>query len=251
MKETGKFRKKKISFSMVSNDIIRDKEVSLKAKGLYALIQSYITIENFTLYKDYLVSRCKEGKASFDSAWKELKSCGYLKQYKVNTKDGFSYEYELLDSPDPDFPGVGNPEVESPHMGNRGCINNTLVNNTIVNNNLSNPITSVSETMEMIGYKTFPATDQRQLKEICELITDTLNLPDGQSVRVAKANIPASAVKERFRKLNQFHIQYVMECLKTGAHRIGNPKNYLLTTLYNAPLTMESHYQNRVAKEIN
>lgn len=43
----GKFRKKKVNFSMISNEIIRDDTVSLKTKGLYALIQSYITMDDF------------------------------------------------------------------------------------------------------------------------------------------------------------------------------------------------------------
>jgi hypothetical protein len=47
--ENGSFRKKKTYFSQVSNEALRDNTLSLKAKGLYALIQSYITIENFTL----------------------------------------------------------------------------------------------------------------------------------------------------------------------------------------------------------
>ena len=72
----GKFRKKRTNFSMVSNDIIRNDSVSLKAKGLYALIQSYITIDNFTLYKGFLQSKCIEGERAFDSAWRELKEKG-------------------------------------------------------------------------------------------------------------------------------------------------------------------------------
>ena len=32
--KSGRFRKKKVNFSMVSNSIIRDKDISLKAKGL-------------------------------------------------------------------------------------------------------------------------------------------------------------------------------------------------------------------------
>lgn len=72
----GKFRKKKVNFSMISNEIIRDDTVSLKSKGLYALIQSYITLEDFSLYKGFLLSKCKEGKKAFDAAWKELKDAG-------------------------------------------------------------------------------------------------------------------------------------------------------------------------------
>jgi len=105
--KNGRFRKKKVFFTQVSNNALRDKTLSLKAKGLYSLIQSYITIEDFTLYKDYLKSFCKEGTKAFESAWKELKDEGYLIQYRLqdNTPDKnnkkkmtFYYEYELLDS---------------------------------------------------------------------------------------------------------------------------------------------------------
>lgn len=95
----GRFRKRN-NYSMVSNYILRDDDISLKAKGLYALIQSYITLDNFTLYKSFLMSRCCEGERAFDSAWKELKEAGYLKMYKI--REGaktFVYEYELLDDP--------------------------------------------------------------------------------------------------------------------------------------------------------
>lgn len=43
---------------------------------------------------------CKEGRDGFNSAWNELKKCGYLVQYKYKDKSGaFYYEYELLDAP--------------------------------------------------------------------------------------------------------------------------------------------------------
>jgi hypothetical protein len=51
MSENGVFRKKKVYFAQVSNEALRNSKLSLKAKGLYSLIQSYITIENFILYK--------------------------------------------------------------------------------------------------------------------------------------------------------------------------------------------------------
>ena len=79
----GKFRKKRVNFSMVSNEILRDNSISLKAKGLYSLIQSYVTLENFTLYKGFLMSCCAEGRKAFDSAWNELKTSGYLVQYRL------------------------------------------------------------------------------------------------------------------------------------------------------------------------
>ncbi len=99
--KSGAFRKKKVYFSQISNLALRDRNLSLKAKGLYALIQSYITIENFTLYKTTLKKECLEKEKAFETTWKELKEKGYLIQYRLQGNKGyFYYEYELLDTAD-------------------------------------------------------------------------------------------------------------------------------------------------------
>ena len=54
---SGAFRKKKISYAQVSNFALRDEKLSLKAKGLLSLIESYINLENFTLYKQFLINK--------------------------------------------------------------------------------------------------------------------------------------------------------------------------------------------------
>lgn len=99
--ESGSFRKKRKNFAQVSNFALMDKTLSIKAKGLYAMIESYISIPDFTLYKDFLMKQSCDGEKSFNSGWKELKEKGYLKIYKAQTPKGFIYEYELLDEPTP------------------------------------------------------------------------------------------------------------------------------------------------------
>lgn len=98
--QTGAFRKKKIKFAQVSNIALRDDKLSLKAKGLYALIQSYVTLEDFTLYKTTLKKQCVEKEKAFESTWAELKDAGYLIQYRFQDDQGkYYYEYDLLDEP--------------------------------------------------------------------------------------------------------------------------------------------------------
>lgn len=131
----GTFKKKKVYFSQVSNSAIRDEKLSLKAKGLYSLIQSYITIEDFTLYKNNLMKKCKEKRDGFNTAWKELKENGYLVQYKTKLEDGtYNYEYELLDEPCTDNPPTEKPHVEKPPTEKPHLYNNTKPNNTNFNN---------------------------------------------------------------------------------------------------------------------
>lgn len=96
----GTFRTKAISFSIITNEVLRHEKLSLKAKGLYVLIYSYITIPNFVLYKSYLVKQSKESETAFKSAWKELKAAGFLHQHKIRAANGkFVYEYSLSETP--------------------------------------------------------------------------------------------------------------------------------------------------------
>lgn len=106
----GKFRHRKTNFAQISNTALQDKRLSLKAKGLYSMIQSYLTIPNYDLYKWSLIKQCKEGEKAFDSAWRELKDCGYLKQYRIpgGERGRFCYEYELLDVADETNPATVN-----------------------------------------------------------------------------------------------------------------------------------------------
>lgn len=133
--KNGAFRKKKVYFTQVSNHALRDSTISLKAKGLYALIQSYLTLEDFTLYKSTLRKQGCEGEKAFENTWKELKDAGYLIQYKYKGEKGYyCYEYELLDEK------IQTPEkegVDNLGGGEGGCISNTDINNTNINNNQS------------------------------------------------------------------------------------------------------------------
>ena len=74
----GFFRSKK-GFTVVQNEITRDTHISLKAKGLYLVIQAYISMPDKKWTKEDFRNLTKEGKKAFDSAWKELKDFGYLK----------------------------------------------------------------------------------------------------------------------------------------------------------------------------
>lgn len=95
-KENGVFRSK-TGFTAVQNNIVRDKEISLKAKGLYLSIQSCITMPNTVWKKDDFFARCCEGEKAFESAWNELKEKGFLKTHMKIVEGHFSPEYELLD----------------------------------------------------------------------------------------------------------------------------------------------------------
>ncbi len=96
----GFFRSKK-GFTVVQNEITRDNKISLKAKGLYLVIQAYITMPDKKWTKEDFLNLAKEGRKAFDTAWQELKDNGYLKVHFMPNNGKWQAEYELLDAPDP------------------------------------------------------------------------------------------------------------------------------------------------------
>ena len=94
-------------FCSVSYAVVLDKNLSLKAKGLYHLIKSCIEDPEFD-YDHFKPAVKAKGSDAFDSTWKELKKAGYLKQRRIsygnNENKGFHYEYELLDTADDSTP---------------------------------------------------------------------------------------------------------------------------------------------------
>jgi len=150
----GSFVSPSTYFSIISNHALRDPKLSLKAKGLYSLIRSYITMDNFTLYKNTLIKQCQEKETSFESTWKELKDKGYLLQHKNRVKDGsFHYTYELLDKSIINSGGIPqNPGGGSSTEWKKGVYNKTDLNNTYLNNTKS--LTSLTKD-EHFFLKTF------------------------------------------------------------------------------------------------
>ncbi|MGN0240793.1 MAG: DUF6017 domain-containing protein [Candidatus Weimeria sp.] len=85
----------------------------------------------------------------------------------------------------------------------------------------------------------------KMLREIFDLILDTIT-SRARYIRCAGEDKPAGVVKAQFMKLDMSHIEYVLYSLDANALDIRNIKAYLLTTLYNAPLTIDSYYTTKV-----
>ena len=87
---------------------------------------------------------------------------------------------------------------------------------------------------------------REELDELVELMVDVMIMPDHASLRIAGVERPAEVVKERFLKLEHSHIAYVLGCLHTNTSKVGNIRSYLLTSLYNAALTIDNYYRAEV-----
>lgn len=151
--------------------------------------------------------------------------------------------------------------------------NNTEYNNTDISDTDSFPFTSfrerhVRETKrsdadqreryreilsENISYEIllqdYPL-DRDILTEILELMLDTV-CTTRSTVRISGDDKPAEVVKSQFLKLDSEHIRFVMDGLKDNTTRIRNMRQYLLATLYNAPLTIGNYYRSLVSHDMS
>lgn len=90
--------------------------------------------------------------------------------------------------------------------------------------------------------------DKAVLHEILELLVETVTSRK-RFLRICGEDKPKEVVKSRLMKLDSSHIQYILECLKENSTQIRNIKQYLLATLYNAPVTVDSYYSAQVRHE--
>ena len=88
-------------------------------------------------------------------------------------------------------------------------------------------------------------TEEETLDGILDLLSETCSTKK-KMIRIAGDDKPREVVKSRLMKLNSLHIQYVLDCLKDNTSDVKNIKQYLLTTLFNAPVTISPYYQAKV-----
>ena len=84
--------------------------------------------------------------------------------------------------------------------------------------------------------------DKEVLNALLDMVVDVV-CSKRKMIRIAGDDKPVSVVKAQFMKLHAGHVEYVLDGLKNSVAKVRNIKQYILATLYNAPLTMQSYYQ--------
>ena len=85
-------------------------------------------------------------------------------------------------------------------------------------------------------------------KVLVELVCDVVCGRHKGDISVGGAMMPVNVVKDRLWSLNAFHIEYVRSCLEKLDNRNGikNIRSYMLTCLYNAPITYDQYFEQMV-----
>lgn len=129
-------------YTVMSNTHLRDKRLTLKAKGLLSVMLSLP--DNWDYSVDGLVAISKENKTAIQNTLKELETCGYLE--RTRTQDGFGrfdYIYDIFEQPKAKTPQAenlftDNLFTESPCTENQPQLNTNIPNTKEQNTNISN-----------------------------------------------------------------------------------------------------------------
>ena len=273
-------------YTVMSNYHLRDRLLSLKAKGLLSLMLSLPEDWDYTMKG--LARICKDGIDSISGGIRELETHGYLVRARVRNENGQlgSIEYTILEQPkEPaqtpapirekpirENPIQVNPMLDAPIQENPAQLNTKEQNKELSITQGSSPIPSSPPTprertgrdgmreresyreliLENIEYDILTQNaqlDKARLDELVELMVDTV-CSKRQTIRIAGDDYPAEVVRSRFLKLNASHIEYILDRMRENTTYVRNIKKYLLAALYNAPVTMDSYYTSLVSHDL-
>ena len=275
---------KKKDYTVMSNHHLRNKNLSLKARGLLGTMLS--NKDDWVYSLSHLADQCKEGISAVRSGLVELEEAGYVIRKQRRDKNGkfVDVEYIIYENPILENPTSEN-RILDKSMSEDKTVINTIERNTKRTNTKDNKYQSNLISEESIDYdEVFPAEqirkdemddihsydfwlkrihqqieyeslevsyadDIKMINEMVEIIIETL-LSDKQIDFINRSNYPIGLIKNRFLSLEYQHIQYILECFHntTKEREIKNVKQYLKTMLFNAPVTIDTHYTAKVNK---
>lgn len=253
------------NYTMMSNQHLKDKRLTLKAKGLMSVMLSLPENWDYTLRGLSAIS--KEGVDAISEAVKELERSGYVIRNRKRDERGrlSGTEYLIYEDchmnsqPAQDAPKPEKPKQENPAQLNTNRSNTNSEKTYPPNTQGENPYPSIhlrerqedvaairDSVRSQIGYDCLVTPYNRdRMDEIVELMVEIL-CTGRKTITISGAEYPAELVRERMRKINSMHIEYIFGCLEQNASRVRNIKKYLLTTLFNAPATMGNYYDAQV-----
>ena len=273
------------NYTTMSNYHLRDPNLSNKARGLLSTMLSLP--ENWDYTTRGLARICKDGVDGITAQLKELEQYGYLIRHRIRDSNGriVDMEYVIYErphtaSPDTEMPYMVKPDMGLPRLETPAQINIdkriTDESNTDLSITHSIPSDAArpsvlaaleskrkeTEYRDMDVYREIIKEnicydyllsdlpyDHDRLEEILELLVETV-CSTKKYIRVAGSDYPAEVVRSRLLKLEMEHIKFVFDCLKENTTKIRNIKQYLLTTLYNAPTTIGSYYSALVQHDL-
>ena len=277
-------------YTVMSNHHLRNKDLSLKAKGLLSQMLSLPEDWDYTLKGLSLINR--EQIDAIRAAIRELEQAGYIVRSRERDSQGRlrGADYVIYEQPQPvpDSPTLENPMLDNPTQEKPTLGKPTQLNKDISSKEQS--ITDLSSTHSIPFHSLNPSPledaaqpSERKRKEATdaysvyeEIIKDNIEYDyliqdryldrdrieeilaliletvctKRRTIRIAGDDHPAELVKAKFMKLNSEHIRFVLDCMQENTTKIRNIKQYMKAALFNAPSTIGSYYTSLVSHDM-
>lgn len=248
-------------FTVMSNHHLRNKNISLKAKGLLSLMLSLPPDWDYTLAG--LAAINLEGVDAIREAVKELERAGYISRKQQRASGGhFSNNVYVIR----EIPLLENPITDNPREISKEAKRTEELNTEFMNNSSNHIRAGPQEKADRIRldrelYRNLIKSnieydvlsqnwrDCEEIDELIEIMLDAI-CSSKPMIVVRGQEMPTEVVKSRLLKLNSEHIQYVLDSLRTNTVKARNIKQYLLAALYNAPSTINTYYTNLVNHDL-
>lgn len=271
-------------FTVMSNHHLRNKNMSLRAKGLLSLMLSLPEDWDYTL--NGLAKISTEGVDAIRTVIRELENLGYLERRRTRNEKGhlkaaeyiiyerpvFKTDKQLPKQPTYDSPISDNPTLDSPTSERTAQLNtnksNTNKSNTkelntdfikypSIKNRESNNQRWIDRynlnketVMENIDYEYLCLHhDKGVIDNIVNVMTEVLTV-DRDCYKIEGEVYPSIIVKERFREVDYSRIESFLLNFENYTGKIHNMKQYLITSLFNTPSTSAAQMNNAVAYDI-
>lgn len=263
----------KLPFFRIPMALIKNKEfkdISTDAKLLYGLLLDRMSLSLRNNWRDehghifiyYTIQAtsqdlgCCQEKAC--KLMTELERAGLIERRRLGQGKPSRIYVKQLSS-----------EVGKDEFKNTGNTNSTLGENRILNfdssesnqieinhtnyihTNLSSSDTVEDEIKEQLDYSLIlehQPEKRAMLDTIINLIADA-ERKASKTLRVNGSDVPKEQVLSRLRQLDFTHVEYVLDCISESQSDVHNIRAYLLTSLYNAPSTIDAYYDAKVAHD--
>ena len=239
------FRVERIKdYTVMSNHHLRNKNLSLKAKGLLSQMLSLPDDWDYTLKG--LAAINKESVDAIRTAIWELEDAGYVVRTRVRDERGclrgcdyYVYEYPQTPSSGSGGSAESVPPMLEPLASDSAVLGNPMqLNKEIQNKEKQNTDlilsegeavrTKVRDNIELDLLCRNQPESAPVMQEIYELVVETIQLRS-PVLRLGSNLFPMALVRERLLQLTSEHIRFVLDGLRNLHTDVKNLKKYLLT----------------------
>ena len=275
-------------FTVMCNHHLRNRNMSLRAKGLLSLMLSLPEEWDYTLKG--LASISMEGVDAIRTVIRELEELGYLERHRKRNEKGQLKDIEyiiherpvvnehesdkpIFDVPAPDAPVWENPTLDTPVSEQTTQLNTNISNTKELNtddikypsiNNISGETKSVnpgegwierysknkSVVMQNIDYDYLCLYHSKGIiNNIVNIMAEVLTV-DRDKYVIEGEIYPGVIVQERFKEVDYETIESFLLNFERRNTKIHNMKAYLITSLFNIPSTSAALLNNTVAYDM-